>query len=194
MNKYINCFFKLIFITIIFYNIKKNDIINDINLSKYINNNYFIIMNKINNKNNPVLSKNNYNIENVFILIEIMPFIKNKIIIKKSKIKEIFQLIKNIFLDKRNSNIIIIDNKDYYYLVKRFNEIINYKWEIIPDLKLINQLRYIINNFYNEYCLDSFDKALNFNVNNYIKMNKTNFSSKDINNLMSKYNFYKICI
>ena len=76
-----------------------------------------------------------------------------------------------------------------YYLVQRFNEIINYKWEIIPDLNLINQLRYIINNFYNEYCLDLFDKALNFNLNNYIKINKTNFSSKDINNLMSKYNF-----
>ena len=63
-------------------------------------------MNKINNKNNPFLSKNNYSIENIFILIEIMPFIKNKIIIKKSKNKEIFQLTKNIFLEKWNSNII----------------------------------------------------------------------------------------
>ena len=141
-------------------------------------------MNKIKKKKNIFLSKKRYNIENIFVLIETMPFIKKKIIIEENKNKEIFHLIKNIFMEKSNSNIIIINNKDYHYLITKFNEIINYKWEIIPNLNLINRLRYIINHFYNEMCLEAFDKALNFNLNNYIKTNKDNFSYKDVNNLI----------
>ena len=43
-------------------------------------------------------------------------------------------------------------------------------------------------------CLEAFDKALNFNLNNYINKNKNTFSYKDINNLMSKNNFLKFFV
>ena len=182
--------FKILLIFIIFYRIKKtNYIYNDnINLSKFINNNNFL-MYKINQNNfNLLLNEKNTKIENLFFLIEIIPFIQKKIIINGNKNKEIFLLCKKIFKNKKKTkNLISLNKNDHYYLVKVFKEIIYYKWEIIPKINSINYLRYIVNNFYNEICLDIFDKALNFNLKIYIKVNKKDFSLKEINSLMSKY-------
>lgn len=181
---------KILLIFIIFHRIKKtNYIFNDnINLSTFINNNNFL-MYKINQNNfNLLLNEKNTKIENLFFLIEIIPFIQKKIIINGNKNKEIFLLCKNIFKNKKKTkNLIILNKSDYYYLVKVFKELIYYKWEIIPKINSINYLRYIVNNFYNEICLDAFDKALNLNLKIYIKLKKKDFSLKEINSLMSKY-------
>lgn len=45
---------------------------------------------------------------------------------------------------------------------------------------------YIINNYYNKICLEIFDKALNMNLNLYIRNKKKKISFKEINRLMSK--------
>lgn len=178
----------IIFIFILNQNNNCND---NINLSKYINYTFFTIMNKLNsNDSSFLLKENNTRIENIFILTEIMPFIKRNIIIKEKNNKEIFQLCKHIFKEKKITNILIINKNDFYYFINNFNRIIFYEWELIPKINLINKLRYLINNFYNENCLNSFDKALNFNLNKYIKKNKNTFSFHDINNLMSEYYNY----
>lgn len=179
-----------IIILLIIINIIYIDI-DHINLVKNINNNFFKIMDKIKSKNiNLNLNPKITNIENIFILIEIMPFIKRNIIIKKYNNNKIFQLCKKIFKDKKESNIIIINQKDFYYFKKNFYEIVNYKWEIVPNITLINELRYLIQNYYNEICLEIFDSALNLNVNNYIQINKNFFSFEDIKYLMSKFIIY----
>ena len=93
---------------------------------------------------------------------------------------------------KNNSGEIINNNlinlkKEYFQ--KEKNELINlldYEWEIIPSRNIINFLRYIINNFYSEDCLTSFDTSLNKNYNKYLEKNINNISLKSKVELISK--------
>ena len=128
-------------------------------------------------------------IENIFILIGAIPFLKKKIIIKYHNNKEIYQLCKNIFRIEKNRKKIIINKIDFYYIRKSFHHLIYYNWELIPPINSINGLRYIINNYYNDMCVQIFDKALHLNLRKYIENNKNNFLLEDINKLMSKF-FY----
>ena len=183
--------FNLILIFIIFIIFQTSNIfIEGINLANYIDNQTFQFMKEISKNNfNLLLSKKKTRIEIIFILIQTIPFINKKIIIKKKKNQEIFEILKDVFQFKKiiKKNKIYIDKIDYDYFVQNFNRLINYMWEFYPNKILINNLRYIINNYYNENCLEIFDKSLNFNLEDYIKKNKRNFSFKDIYNLMSKY-------
>ena len=128
-------------------------------------------------------------IENIFILISIMPFLNsNSIIINKENLH--FELYKNIFNNKLIKNKFIkINQKDFYIFTQKFELLLNYKWEIIPKLNFINYIRFIINNYYNELCLEIFDKSLNSNLKYYIKENKNNLSFNEIAKLMSKFIF-----
>lgn len=180
-------------LTIFFFSIKYNIIkfnfifSDDINIEKYINLKYFKIKNSLYKNNfNLLLSKKKTKIENIFTLIAAIPFLKYKIIIKK-KNKEIYRFCRDIFRIKKNKKIIIINKVYYNYIIKNIKYLIYYKWELIPKIYSINYLRYIINNYYNEICLQIFDKALTLNLRKYIEKNKKNFSFKDINNLMSKF-------
>ena len=187
-------FIKIYLILTIFFFFIKYDIINfnfifsdDINIEKYINLKYFKIKNSLYKNNfNLLLSKKKTKIENIFTLIAAIPFLKYKIIIKK-KNKEIYRFCRDIFRIKKNKKIIIINKVYYNYIIKNIKYLIYYKWELIPKIYSINYLRYIINNYYNEICLEIFDKALTLNLRKYIEINKKNFSFKDINNLMSKF-------
>lgn len=63
-------------------------------------------MYKINQNNfNLLLNEKNTKIENLFFLIEIIPFIQKKIIINGNKNKEIFLLCKKIFKNKKKLTI-----------------------------------------------------------------------------------------
>ena len=127
-------------------------------------------------------------IENIILLVEIMPFLKKDLLIYLNNNKDLFKLFKKIFYEKEifNNNTLRITRKDIYYLIVNFNELWNYKWEIFPELEEINKVRYIINNYYNESFLEIFDKALNFNLRLYIQNKKNKFSLKEIKQLMSK--------
>lgn len=138
-----------------------------------------------------LLNEKKYKIEIIFLLINSIPFIQKKIIIEKNKNKKTYLLLKSIYKNKfYNEEYIDIYKNDYYYLIQQFDEIINYKWEIIPEKILIDNLRYIIGNYYNEKCLEAFDKALNYNLRIYIQNNKNSFSYQEISHLMSKYFFF----
>ena len=91
---------------------------------------------------------------------------------------------KEIFKNKIiNNDYIFIDNNDYYYLTQKFDDIINYEWEFIPNKILIDNLRFIINNYYNEKCLRIFEKTLNYNFKIYIEKKKFFFSFQEISYL-----------
>lgn len=131
-------------------------------------------------------------IENIFLLLAILPILKNNsTIIYRINNKDIFNLFKKIFIYKKIKNKIIkINENDFHYFNENFNHFLGYKWELIPKKNIINNLRYIINNFYNESCLEIFDKSLNLNFKYFIKKKKNKLSSKDINNLFSKFFAY----
>ena len=72
------------------------------------------------------------------------------------------------------------------YLLEKFNDLINYKWEFIPNKELLNNIRYIINNYYNNSYLEIFDKSLNLNFKYFLRNKKDYLSLSELNALMSK--------
>ena len=191
-NKYI--FFKSYILAFILYlKFDSNNIfINNFKNEHYNNNHYVEFMINISKKNLcDLLNEKKYKNEIIILLINYIKFIKKKNIINKNKNKKTYLLLKNIYKNKfYKEEYIGIYKNDYYYLIQQFDEIINYKWEIIPEKILIDNLRYIIRNYYNEKCLEAFDKALNYNLRIYIQNNKNNFSYQEISHLMSKYFFF----
>ena len=104
--------------------------------------------------------------------------------------KEIYILFKCIFKNRKIRKINNISIYDYPILEENFNDLINYKWELIPNHNIQKILRFIINKYYNETCVDIFDKSLNFNLKNYINNRKKELSIKQIKQLMCKYKLF----
>ena len=128
-------------------------------LYNYKNN--FILINKN-------LFKKHTKIENIFILITIFPFLKKEIIItKKNPIYGIF----NKLFNNKNNEVIKINKNQLNIFSNKFNELLYYKWEILPNKNKTNYLRHIIYHYYNEECLKIFDKSLNLNIKYYIDNN-----------------------
>ena len=127
-------------------------------------------------------------IENILLLIGIIPFLKNySTITYKINKKEIYKLFKNIFKNKKIKNKIIkISEYDLNYFLDKFNDLINYKWEFIPNKELLNNIRYIINNYYNSSYLEIFDKSLNLNFKYFLRNKKDYLTLSELNALMSK--------
>ena len=105
-------------------------------------------------------------IENLLLLIGIIPFLKNNSnILYQINNKDIYLLFKNLFFNKIiKKRFINIEEHDFKDFANNFNDLINYKWELIPDEDIINNIRYILNNYYNESCIELFDKSLNSNI------------------------------
>ena len=140
-------------------------------------------------RKNVILSINNRRgslIENIMIIIGIIPFLNEKSVIiyhintdETNKIYQILFDYKNISYGK-----IYIDFNDFKTVKKKFNILIDYIWEFIPQKKLLDNIRYIISNYYDDSCLYIFEKALNRNYEYYLK--KKNVSNSLIKELVSK--------
>lgn len=196
---------KLLFLLIIFilqttinfiFNNKKNyvEIVNNSiqinNLNYNITNEYYFIetIKKIEkNCGSLILKIKKSKIENIFILLVLYPFLKNNsVILYKLKNIEDYNKLNYIFNIKKFKKILRINIKDINYLIEQIKNKIYYVWEIFPSLDLLKKIRYIINNYYNEFILEIFDNSLNLNMENYIKKNKNDLNSDKIYNLMSK--------
>ena len=129
-------------------------------------------------------------IENIFLLIGILPFLKNNSTLTfKIKDKKIYKVFKSIHKNKKLRREIKINKYDFHLFYEKFNDLINYKWEIIPNQNISKTIRYIINNYYNKTCLYIFDKSLNLNIKYYIENNKYQLSKEQIINLMCKITY-----
>ena len=116
-----------------------------------------------------------------------MPFLKPNEIIINHKNKEINELFKKILsIKKIKNNKLIIKEKDFNKFQNKIDVLLYNKWDFIPDFNLINNLRYIINNYYDEKCLGIFDKSLNLNFNYFIRNNYNHLSFDYLDKLMSK--------
>jgi hypothetical protein len=154
----------------------------------FTNDNFYNDILEINSNINLLINIKKTKLENMFLLLGIIPFLKNNSTLTyKIKDKGIYKLFKDI---KKNIKYKII-KLEYNYLFI-FNKIIKkllyYKWELIPNQFMLNNLRYIINNYYNESSLAIFQKSLNLNYKLYIQK-KNEMTYKEIKNLLSKFQY-----
>jgi hypothetical protein len=78
------------------------------------------------------------------------------------------------------------DYNDFNTFNGKINELLNYNWELNPVKFMMDNLNYIINNYYNEQNIEIFQKSLNMNFKTYIQSKKKTLSYKDIESLLSK--------
>ena len=60
-------------------------------------------------------------------------------------------------------------------------------WELIPKQFMLDNFRYIINNYYNESNLNVFEESLNMNYKSYIQNRINKITFEEIKNLLSKF-------
>ena len=118
--------------------------------------------------------KNALLIENIMMIIGIIPFLKNnsviRYVINDSETNKIFRI---LFKYKKIENgQIYIDFSDFKTIKNKFGNLINFIWEIIPQKHILNNIRYIINNYYDDSFINFFEKALNKNYEYFIKKNQ----------------------
>ena len=182
--KNLNCYF---FGNIYNLKIPRKYICNSIN--PLDSNFYHYDENIINNIDLLIINSQKSKIYDIFLLMGIMPFLNNEsIIYLKINSKESYKLFKNkLKITTISNKLVYINKNNYNFIINNFREIVTYKWENYPNKKFMNNIRYIINNYYNESFIDIFDDSLNYNYKNYINYSFSNYTFDDLNNLMSKY-------
>jgi hypothetical protein len=60
-------------------------------------------------------------------------------------------------------------------------------WELIPKQFMLDNFRYIINNYYKESNLKVFEESLNMNYISYIQNKINEITFEEIKNLLSKF-------
>lgn len=143
----------------------ESELLNDYNI--------FYKVKAIKSNINLIIDINKSKIENIFLLVGLIPLLKNNSTIQyKINTKEVRNLFEIIFNYKEiNTGKIIIDIKDFERIKTRFGDLINYRWEILPKKEILDNLRFIINNYYDDICSRIFDISLNKNYEYYIQTN-----------------------
>ena len=153
----------------------------------FINANFYIDILDINSKVNLIMNKKLSKLENIILFISIIPFLKNKSTLSyKISDKRIYKFFKKILYKKIKKNVIKLDYNDLYIFNTRMKELLLCKWELIPNQIILDNLRYIINNYYNETNSAVFQKSLNMNYKSYIQNKINEMTYKEIKNLLSK--------
>jgi hypothetical protein len=151
------------------------------------NDNLYVDIFEINSNINLLMNFRKSKLENILLLLSIIPFLKNNSTLSyKINDKEIYKFFKKIFKKRIKHKIIKLDYNDLYLFNISMNELLYYEWEYIPKQFILNNFRYIINNYYNETNLDSFQNSLNMNYKLYINNKIKEITYEEINNLLSK--------
>jgi polynucleotide 5'-kinase involved in rRNA processing len=66
-------------------------------------------------------------------------------------------------------------------------KLLYYIWELIPKQFMLDNFRYIINNYYKESNLKDFEESLNMNYKSYIQNKINEITFEEIKNLLSKF-------
>ncbi len=151
------------------------------------NDNLYLDIFEINSNVNLLINFKKSKLENILLLLSIIPFLKNNSTLSyKINDKDIYKFLKKILKNKIKYKIIKLDYNDLYLFNITMKELLYYEWEYIPKQIIMNHFRYIINNYYNEINLDSFQNILNINYKAYINNKINEMTYKEINNLLSK--------
>lgn len=156
-----------------------------------MNDNFYNEIVEIENNVSLLIDIKGTKLENILLLLGIIPFLKNNsTLFYKINNKEINKLFKKILNKKIKDKIIKLDYHDLLSLNnKKIKKLLYYKWKLIPKQFILNNLRYIINNYYNESNLAIFEKSLNLNYKSYIKNKINEITFEEKKDLLSKY-FY----
>lgn len=132
-------------------------------------------------------------IEALVLFITLIPFIENDSQISydinsfnKKKFFSIFNIFDDDFRKYNKNNYIKIKKRDLDKKKKELINLLNYEWEIIPSKNALNILRHVINYFYDDICLNIFEKSLNINIELYIQNNNNRMSLENKIELISK--------
>jgi len=157
-----------------------------------MNNDFYEDILGINNNIDLLINIKISKLESIILLLGILPFLKNNSTLSyKTNSKENYNFVKKFFKNKKiKHKIIKFDYNDFNIFNEKIVELLNYKWEIIPEKFILDNIRYIINNYYNESNFDIYQKSLYMNYNFYIKKAKIDINLKDLVNLLSKCYYY----
>ena len=158
---------------------------------KFSKNDFYEDVLEINNNINLLMNIKISKLENIVLLLGIVPFLKkNSTLSYKINNKEIYNYIKKFFNNKKiKHKIIKLDYNDFNTFNEIVEELLNYKWELIPKKVMLDNLRYIIDNYYNESNFNIFQKSLYKNYDFYIQENKKEITYSDLISLLSKCNY-----
>ena len=153
----------------------------------FTNANFYIDILEINNNVNLLMNINKSRLENIILFLSIIPFLKNNSTISyKINDKGLYKFFKKIFNKKIKNRIIKLDYNDLFFFNERMKELLLFKWELMPKQVILDNLRYIINNHYNEANSVLFQKSLNMNYMSYIQNKINEITYDEIKNLLSK--------
>ena len=162
-------------------------------LKLFVNNDFYEDIKEINSNIDLLINIKISKLENIFLLLGIFPFLKNNSTLSyKINNKEIYNFIKELFKNKNkkiNHKIIKLDFIDFKTVNEKLEELLNYRWELIPEKIILDNIRYIIDNYYNESNFDIFQKSLNMNYNFYIQLKKKEITFNNLVNLLSKCHY-----
>ena len=162
-------------------------------LKLFANNDFYEDIKEINSNIDLLINIKISKLENIFLLLGIIPFLKNNSTLSyKINNKEIYNFIKELFKNKKkkiNHKFIKLDFIDFKCFNEKLEELLNYKWELIPEKIILDNIRYIIDNYYNESNFDIFQKSLYMNYNFYIQLKKKEITFNNLVNLLSKCHY-----
>ena len=157
----------------------------------HANDNFYNDILEINSNVKLLINIRSSKLEHLFLLLSIIPFLKNNSTLSyKIKDKEIYKIFKKIFNKEIKNKLINLDYNDLHSFNKKMKKLLYYKWELIPKKFILNNLRHIINNYYNERNLEVFQESLNMNYKAYIQNKIKEITYKEIKNFLSKYYYY----
>ena len=97
---------------------------------------------------------------------------------------KLYRFILNYKIKRKRT--ILININDLQAIQKKFNESINYIWESPIQKKILDIMRYIIYNYYDDNCFQIYEESVNKNYNYFIKNNINKLSKKDSEESVSK--------
>lgn len=153
----------------------------------FLNDNIYNDILDINSNVNLLINIKKSKLESIFLLLGIIPFLqKNSTLSYKINNKGIYKFFKKILNEKMKYKIIKFGYNDLYSFNKILKKLLYYNWELIPKKLVLDHLRYIINNYYNDSNLILFQESLNKNYKSYIQNKRNEMTYDDLMNLLSK--------
>ena len=149
--------------------------------------NFYIDILEINSNANLFINIKKSKLENIFLFLSIIPFLKNNsTLYYKINDKGIYNLFRKILNKQIKNKIIKLDYNDIHPFNINMKELLYYEWELIPKQIILDSLNYIINNYYNEKNFFIFQATLNMNYKSYIQNKMNQISYEEIRYLLSK--------
>lgn len=159
----------------------------------FLNDNIYNDILEINSNLKILINIKKTKLENIFLLLGIIPFLKNNSTLSyKINNKGIYKFFKEILNKRIKYKIIKFEYNDLPSFNKMMKNLLYYEWELIPKKLMLDNFRYIVNNYYNDSCLILLQESLNMNYKSYIQNKRNEMSYDELKNMLSKLIIYNL--